>query len=271
MKRTLLLTLGCVVLAACEPSGDDANAQAESELAAANATMRTAFRDADAASLAALYADDGALMPPQSERIEGRAAIEAYWRELMDAGLVAIPEDHLVRVDGSVAYKEGSYEVRSADGETIDRGKYIEAWTRDDEGRWRMLRDIWNSSMAPPAPEPDPVFLAPEEVEWAVILEDAVDFGTLYGDWDADPHGKLVRFQPNVASPPHRHSGHYHAVVIEGTVTNPVEGESSPVQMGPGHYWYVPAGAEHVTACISDTPCLVYAHMDGAWDIEVIE
>lgn len=54
-------------------------------------------------------------------------------------------------------------------------------------------------------------------------------------------------------------------------VTQTIEGESSPVQMGPGNDWYVPAGTAHVTASVSETPCLIDAHMDGARDIEVIE
>lgn len=270
MRTLAPLALGCVLLSACSP-GEDENAAAERELAAANATMRTAFRDADAASLAALYGDDGALMPPGLARVEGRAAIEAFWRDVMDAGYQVTPEDRLVRIDGDVGFKEGDYEIRSGDGELLDHGKYIEAWSRQDDGRWVLVRDIWNSSVQPPAASPDPAFVAPADVEWDVVLEDAVDFAALHGQWDAGPHAKLVRFQPHVASPPHRHGGAYHAVVIEGTVTNPIEGESSPVQMNAGHYWYVPAGTTHVTACVSDTPCLVYTHMDGAWDIEVIE
>ncbi|MDX1381407.1 MAG: SgcJ/EcaC family oxidoreductase, partial [Xanthomonadales bacterium] len=258
-------------LSACGPAEDDARAEAENVLAAANATMRNAWTEQDAASVAALYADDAALLPPNAAPIEGRAAIESFWRDTMEAGLVVTPEDHTVRVGDSVAFKEGTYEIRSADGEVVDHGKYIEAWTRDEAGRWHLERDIWNSSVLPAAASPDPAFVAPEDIQWDVVFEDAVDFGSLYGDWDASAHGKMVRFQPGVASPPHRHSGAYHAVVVEGTVTNPIEGETSPVQMGPGHYWYVPGGTAHVTACVSDTPCLVYAHMDGAWDIEVIE
>lgn len=40
---------------------------------------------------------------------------------------------------------------------------------------------------------------------------------------------------------------------------------------GEARYWYVPGGAPHVTACVSQEPCLFYTYADGAWDIEVVE
>lgn len=57
----------------------------------------------------------------------------------------------------------------------------------------------------------------------------------------------------------------------KGIVTNPYAGEEGEVEMGPGSYWYVPGGASHVTACVSEEPCLFYTYADGAWDIEVVE
>lgn len=108
------------------------------------------------------------------------------------------------------------------------------------------------------------------EVQWAEIVP-GIEFGTLFGDWQADAHGKLVRFDPGVVSPMHTHGGGYHAVVIAGTVINPYEGEEDPPLLEPGAYWATPAGAVHATGCVSEEPCLVYAHMEEGWDIEVVE
>lgn len=108
-----------------------------------------------------------------------------------------------------------------------------------------------------------------DSVEWTEIVP-GVDFGRVYGDWTQEAHGKLVRFAPGVISPLHTHGHPYTAVVIAGTVVNPYPGEENPPKMGPGDAWSTPAGMAHTTGCVSAEPCLVYAHMDTLWDIEIV-
>jgi hypothetical protein len=112
--------------------------------------------------------------------------------------------------------------------------------------------------------------ITPAEAEWIEIAP-GIAFGALFGQWQTEPHGKLVRFEPGVISGMHVHSRGYHAVVIAGTVVNPYEGEESPPEMGPGTYWSTPGGAVHATGCISEEPCLIYAHMNHLWDFEPSE
>jgi hypothetical protein len=42
--------------------------------------------------------------------------------------------------------------VIDAAGKTVETGKYIEVWRRIN-GKWLMVRDIWNDD-APPPPAP---------------------------------------------------------------------------------------------------------------------
>jgi hypothetical protein len=42
--------------------------------------------------------------------------------------------------------------VIDAAGKTVETGKYIEVWRRIN-GKWLMVRDIWNDD-APPGPAP---------------------------------------------------------------------------------------------------------------------
>lgn len=112
--------------------------------------------------------------------------------------------------------------------------------------------------------------VAAEELEWREIVP-GLDFAAVHGDWSAEAHGKMVRLAAGLASPVHRHTGDYHGVVVSGVVTNPYPGEAEPARMSAGTSWYVPAGAPHVTACVSEEPCLFYTHSDGAWDLEVVE
>ncbi len=95
-------------------------------------------------------------------------------------------------------------------------------------------------------------------------------FSTIWGDRDTGSHGTLGKFIANSESPLHIHNQTYYAVVIQGQMTNPFDSEENPTILNPGDYWYVPAGAEHTTACISDEECLFYFHSGGAFDFIVV-
>ena len=64
----------------------------------------------------------------------------------MDMG-VATATLETVELDdhGDTAIEEGRFTLAGADGEVIDRGKYIVVW-KNDGGTWKLHKDIWNSS-----------------------------------------------------------------------------------------------------------------------------
>lgn len=94
---------------------------------------------------------------------------------------------------------------------------------------------------------------------------------TLWGDRAIGAHGTAGEFIPGGSSPEHIHSYSYHGVVLSGTMVNPFLGQSiedaRPLHVG--DYWFVPAGVDHVTACISIEPCTFYFHSEGAFDFIV--
>ncbi len=94
---------------------------------------------------------------------------------------------------------------------------------------------------------------------------------TVWGDRSNGAHGTVGEFIPGGASPEHTHGYSYHGVVLSGTMVNPFLGqaidEARPLQAG--DYWFVPAGVEHVTACISAEPCTFYFHSEGLFDFVV--
>ncbi len=116
---------------------------------------QSAFDAKDPAALAAIYAEDGALLPPNSETISGRAAIEAFWREFQASGIGAEIKDTEVYAHGDDGYTVGTYTITDAGGATIDEGKYVVIWRHADEV-WQLHRDIWNSNLPLAAPEPEP-------------------------------------------------------------------------------------------------------------------
>lgn len=109
-----------------------------------------------------------------------------------------------------------------------------------------------------------------EQIDYQAIAP-FVRMGAAWGDRSKGAHGSFGRFPAGAESPPHTHSGAYHGVVIAGLMTNPFAGEQNPPTMGPGSYWFVPAGAAHVTACVSKEPCVFYFHADNAFDFSPAE
>jgi len=102
-------------------------------------------------------------------------------------------------------------------------------------------------------------------------INPAISMATAYGNKGAGAHGTFGRFPANFETPNHTHSGAYHGVVIKGVMTNPFEGETKAPKMAAGSYWYVPAGMEHTTACVSDVPCEFYFYADDPFDFTPVK
>ena len=108
------------------------------------------------------------------------------------------------------------------------------------------------------------------EITYEAVNE-AIQFGTAWGDRATGGHGTFGTFIANFITPFHTHTSPYHGVVLEGTMTNPFEGEDDTPELGVGSYWYVPAKSIHATACVSDTPCRFFFTSAGAFDFDVHE
>ncbi|MFC2144587.1 YybH family protein [Acidobacteriota bacterium] len=126
----------------------DQHAADKSALEAGAAAWMEAFGDKDIDAMTAFYAEDAVLLPPDAPAIFGRDAISATIQEMFAAGLAIQLEDLEIKVAGNFGYKAGRYRTTAEDGSLIDRGKYIEIWSKID-GNWVLHRDIWNSSVQP--------------------------------------------------------------------------------------------------------------------------
>jgi uncharacterized protein (TIGR02246 family) len=118
---------------------------------AGNEKFMSHFRQADAAGLARLYTEQGQVLPPQSDFVIGRAAIEAFWQSVMGMGVKGARLETLeTTACGETAYEVGKYTLLGEGGQTLDSGKYVVIW-RQEAGQWKLHRDIFNSSL--PAPD----------------------------------------------------------------------------------------------------------------------
>ena len=103
--------------------------------------MLAAFNDANAAAVAAFYADAALLIAPDGTRIEGRAAIAAHLAGLLASRTLRMAVTPLAsEVDGGLGYVTGTYVLWSKH-EEIMRGSYIEVWKHVDAS-WQIAIDL---------------------------------------------------------------------------------------------------------------------------------
>src|SRR6478672_9273720 len=118
-RSLLLLSVTALLLPACQAGEKSRNNTAEVNATAAVDTRADEqairaqvdrwlqlVKAKDAAGIAALYADDGAVMPPNTPISKGRAAIQQTWASLMQTpgfGLTFVPEQITVSSSGDMA------------------------------------------------------------------------------------------------------------------------------------------------------------------------
>lgn len=121
-----------------------------------DAAMMGAAKARDAAALvAAFYAPDAVLMPPNHPEVKGKKAIQAFFQGLMDQGVTAVKLETRVTADaGDLAYGRGRYTltIEPAGGAPMrDVGKFVVVYRRQPDRQWRAVADIFNSDSAPGA------------------------------------------------------------------------------------------------------------------------
>jgi uncharacterized protein (TIGR02246 family) len=148
-----LLVLGCQAAARTPaPAFTDADRQAIE-------AQRTAFAAAananDMAAVAALYTEDGTVLPPNGPAVTGRLAIEQLLRSFPPIGDMKLTSVDLVgAADFAVARGVFSMTLMPP-GSTVaiaDTGKFMELWRKQPDGRWLIAWDIFNSDIPLPAP-----------------------------------------------------------------------------------------------------------------------
>ena len=119
-------------------------------IAVANEEFMAAVKRGDAAGLAALYTENGQVLPPNGDFVTGKGAIQMFWQAVMDMGIKEAKME-IVEVEGhgDTAIEISTFTLHGAGGDVLDKGKYIVIWKREG-GQWKLHRDIFNSSM--PAP-----------------------------------------------------------------------------------------------------------------------
>ena len=158
LSATALLLTGCRV--ADKPAGDavattsagavDAEAEEKAIRSEVDRWLQL-VKAKDAKGIAQLYAEDGAVMPPNTAIGKGPAAIEKTWAGMMGTpgfDLTFVPEQIVVSSSGDMALDRGTYSLKVAPNGTAqtDTGKYVVVWRKID-GKWKAAADIFNSDL----------------------------------------------------------------------------------------------------------------------------
>src|SRR5687767_10908283 len=163
-KSLFLLSVTALLLPACEvgktPANDTGgvNSSAAVDTGADEQAIRghvdhwlQLVKAKDAAAIAELYAEDGAVMPPNAPIGKGRAAIQQTWASMMGTpgfDLTFTPEQIIVSSAGDMALDRGTYRLAVAPNGTAltDTGKYVVVW-RKIGNEWKAAADIFNSDL----------------------------------------------------------------------------------------------------------------------------
>ena len=148
---------------ACKPA--DTSSTAMQAIEAANAQWPRLTSTGHSDSIAEFYAADAVVMPPNMATIKGKEAIRAFFATMNTADPKPTITLHSEAVHGAgeLAMERGRWHWGFPAGAklppgmpAVDSGKYVVHWMQQN-GKWLMVDDIWNSDTPlPTAPPPPP-------------------------------------------------------------------------------------------------------------------
>ena len=151
------LLIACVGLAlvgcAAQEGGTTGGAEVDQDqvrqaIEAQNARFERYVENQQFDSLTAIYTANGQLMAPNAPTASGENIVGAF-ESIAQMGVSSINLQTMeVEAAQDFAYEVGNYTLQTESGMEADNGKYIVIWKQED-GEWKLHRDIFNSSVAP--------------------------------------------------------------------------------------------------------------------------
>lgn len=159
----MLLAATALLISSCDTGKENANGtSSEAAVSGTSTADEEAIRrqvarwlqlvkSKDAAGIAKIYTEDGAVMPPNATIGKGRTAIQETWASLMNTpGFepTFAPEQIVLSGSADMALDRGTYRLAIAPSGKAqsDTGKYVVVW-RKVGGEWKAAADIFNSDL----------------------------------------------------------------------------------------------------------------------------
>jgi uncharacterized protein (TIGR02246 family) len=149
-----------LLTSACNRQAADTRAADESAVRDADAQWAKTAGTNDLDGAVSYYSDDASLLAPNAPIATGKQAIRGVWAAslLSPHATVSwqVTKAEVAR-SGELAYVMGVYQITPKDPEgkpLEDRGKLVEVWKKQADGKWKTVADIFNSDLPAPAPAP---------------------------------------------------------------------------------------------------------------------
>jgi len=116
------------------------------------AELLAAVNASDVDGCLAVWTPDGVLMPPHHPSVQGCDAIGEYFRNLFSRSRFrfAFTSSH-IQLAGDTAFERLAYTAtawpETGGSPAEDSGKGLHVYTRQADGSWKLVIDIWNSDL----------------------------------------------------------------------------------------------------------------------------
>ena len=133
--------LGCLAVVQPAAANDKATIQRLDD------EFAVAFNRGDYVAVANMYTEDATVLPPGSEMVKGRPAIQAFWAKagesLTDAKLTVV---EVTPLGDSAAREIGTFSLKTKSTPSTElTGKFVVIWQKVGS-EWKLATDIWNAN-----------------------------------------------------------------------------------------------------------------------------
>jgi ketosteroid isomerase-like protein len=163
-----LISIICLAFSSCSQKPVDVTGKINE----ANQTIMAAYESGNLNAITSCYTADAKMYPENIASIDGPQAIGAFFTAVRSMGIKKVRFEAVTALSyGDIAVEEGKYTLL-VDGDHIaDQGKYIVTW-KNEEGKWKVHRDIWNTNN--PAPQKRASLNDTVMVVWNTVKADKV-------------------------------------------------------------------------------------------------
>jgi ketosteroid isomerase-like protein len=158
----MVLAVMAAASAACQTSRPLSPAD-EAAIRAADSIYHAALTAGNLDGAVAFFAADATVMPPNAAPVHGTEAIRQLFSGLLSTMNVNVAvKSERVAGQGNLAYNMGSYHSTGTLKDSThtpvppEEGKYLQVFSRQADGSWKAVADIWNANAAPAAPSAPP-------------------------------------------------------------------------------------------------------------------